>query len=105
MTKTLITGVLAMTLAGTGCATKKYVAKTMAPVQDRVSATETKNGDQDKQLTAQGQELDQLQTSLSRTNERVTDADTKAANAGQSAARPGPSAQSFHCEKSARSKS
>lgn len=30
--KLMLTGVIAMTLAGTGCATKKYVAKTMAPV-------------------------------------------------------------------------
>jgi len=88
MNKTLMmTGVLAMTLAGTGCATKKYVAKTMAPVESRVAAAEGKNGEQDKQITAQGQEIDQLQTSLSRTNERVTDADTKATNAAQSADR------------------
>lgn len=89
MTKTLLlTGVLATTtLVGTGCATKKYVAKQMAPVQERVATNETKIADQGKQLATQGQELDQLQTSLSRTNERVSDADTKATNAGTSAQR------------------
>ncbi len=88
MNKTLMfTGVLAMTLAGTGCATKKYVAKTMAPVEARVATAETKNADQDKLITTQGQEIDQLQTSLSRTNERVTDVDTKAGNAGTAAQR------------------
>jgi len=93
MNKTLmLTGVLAVTLAGTGCATKKYVAKTMAPVQDRVTASEGKIADQGKQIATQGQEIDQLQTSLSRTNERVTDADTKATNAGAAAQRAGDAA-------------
>jgi len=76
-----------LTMVGTGCATKKYVAKSMAPVEARVASAEGKNADQDKQLTTHGQELDQLQTSLSRTNERVADADGKAVAAGTAAAR------------------
>jgi len=83
----MLTGALALTMVGTGCATKKYVAKTMAPVEARVATAEGKNADQDKTLTAQGQEIDQLQTSLSRTNERVADADTKATAAGTAATR------------------
>lgn len=86
-TNLMLTGALALTMVGTGCATKKYVAKTMAPVEARVASNESKNADQDKQLTAQGQEIEQLQTSLSRTNERVADADAKATTAGQSAQR------------------
>jgi outer membrane protein OmpA-like peptidoglycan-associated protein len=86
-TNLMMTGALVLTMVGTGCATKKYVAKTMAPVEARVATAEGKNADQDKQLTAQGQEIDQLQTSLSRTNERVTDADTKAVAAGAAAQR------------------
>jgi hypothetical protein len=65
-TNLMMTGALVLTMVGTGCATKKYVAKTMAPVEARVATAEGKNADQDKQLTAQGQEIDQLQTSLSR---------------------------------------
>jgi len=91
-TTLMLTGILAATLAGTGCATKKYVAKTMAPVQDRVTTAEGKITDQGKQIATQGQEIDQLQTSLSRTNERVTDADTKATNAGTAAQRAGDAA-------------
>jgi outer membrane protein OmpA-like peptidoglycan-associated protein len=83
----MLTGAMVLTMVGTGCATKKYVAKTMAPVEARVATAETKNADQDKQLTTQGQELDQLQTSLSRTNERVADADGKATAAGAAATR------------------
>lgn len=86
-TNLMLTGALVLTMVGTGCATKKYVAKTMAPVEARVATAEGKNADQDKQLTAQGQEIDQLQTSLSRTNERVTDADSKAVAAGTAAQR------------------
>ncbi|MEO8100660.1 MAG: OmpA family protein [Acidobacteriota bacterium] len=86
-TNLMLTGALALTMVGTGCATKKYVAKTMAPVEARVATTEAKNADQDKTLTAQGQEIDVLQTGLSRTNERVADADSKATAAGQVAQR------------------
>lgn len=91
-TNLLLTGALVLTMVGTGCATKKYVAKTMAPVEARVATAEGKNADQDKALTAQGQEIDQLQTSLSRTNERVSDADGKAVAAGAAAQRAADSA-------------
>jgi outer membrane protein OmpA-like peptidoglycan-associated protein len=96
----MMAGALALTLAGTGCATKKYVAKTVAPVETRVGATETKNTDQDKQLaehgkvlTDQKKELDELGTDLSRTKERVTDADSKATAAGQAAQQANQAAQ------------
>ena len=97
---TLMAGALALVVAGTGCATKKYVAKTVAPVESRVSATETKNGDQDKTLadhntalTEHKKELDELGTDLSRTKERVTDVDTKATAAGQAAQQANQAAQ------------
>jgi outer membrane protein OmpA-like peptidoglycan-associated protein len=84
-TQLIMTGALALTLVGTGCATKKYVAKTMAPVEARVTSTEAKNADQDKTITAQGQEITSLQTNLSRANELITSVDTKAGNAQRSA--------------------
>lgn len=86
-TNLMLTGALALTMVGTGCATKKYVAKTMAPVEARVATAEGKNAEQDTKLTAQSQEIEQLQTSLSRTNERVSDADGKATAAGAAATR------------------
>jgi len=82
-----LAGALALSMAGTGCATKKFVAKTMAPVEARVASSETKNADQDKMLSTHAKDIDTLQTGLSRTNERVTDADSKATNAGQLAQR------------------
>jgi len=90
--KTTITmaGAALLSFMGTGCvATHKYVAKTISPVESRVSATEQKNTDQDKQLADHSKDLDSLSTDLSRTKERVTDADAKAVAAGQSAQRAG----------------
>jgi len=83
-------GAALVSLMGTGCvATHKYVAKTVSPVETRVTATEQKNTDQDKQLADHAKDLDSLSTDLSRTKERVTDADAKAVAAGQSAQRAG----------------
>jgi outer membrane protein OmpA-like peptidoglycan-associated protein len=83
-------GALLLSLAGSGCvATHKYVAKTISPVESRVGATEQKNTDQDKQLADHAKDIDGLSTDLSRTKERVTDADSKAVAAGQAAQRAG----------------
>jgi len=71
----LMAGGLALSLAGTGCATKKYVAKSIAPVEARVTATEGKNGDQDKALAGQSKQIDDLDRDLSRTKEHLTDTD------------------------------
>jgi len=85
-----IAGALLLSLAGSGCvATHKYVAKTISPVESRVSGTEQKNTDQDKQLADHAKDIDGLSTDLSRTKERVTDADAKAVAAGQAAQRAG----------------
>jgi outer membrane protein OmpA-like peptidoglycan-associated protein len=96
----MMAGALGLTLLGTGCATKKYVAKTVSPVEARVGATETKNTEQDKQIAEHGQtiaeqkkEIDELGTDLSRTKERVTDVDSKAGAAAQAAQQANQAAQ------------
>jgi len=90
MKSLMMAGAALLSLAGTGCvATHKYVAKTISPVESRVTATEAKNTDQDKQLADHAKDIDGLSTDLSRTKERVTDADAKAVAAGQSAQRAG----------------
>jgi outer membrane protein OmpA-like peptidoglycan-associated protein len=78
-------GAIALSLLGTGCATKKYVAKSIAPVEQRVTGTETKNTDQDKQLATQAGEIQELDKDLSRTKEKLNDTDNKAVQAGQAA--------------------
>jgi outer membrane protein OmpA-like peptidoglycan-associated protein len=87
MKTTLLTvGALGLSLLGTGCvATHKYVAKTVAPVEQRVSGTEAKNTDQDKQLASHTSEIADLDKDASQTKERLRDTDAKATEAGQAA--------------------
>ena len=89
MKLTMMAGALALSLVGTGCATKKYVAQTVAPIESRVGSVETKNTEQDKAIADQRKDLDKqiedVSTDLSRTKERLTDVDAKAIAAGQSA--------------------
>ena len=92
-TTMLIAGGLALSLLGTGCATKKYVAKSIAPVEQRVSGTEGKNAEQDKQLATQGTQIEGIDRDLSRTKERLNDTDTKAIAAGDAAKQADAKAQ------------
>jgi outer membrane protein OmpA-like peptidoglycan-associated protein len=90
-------GGLALSLLGTGCATKKYVAKTIAPVEQRVTTGESKNSEQDQKLAANAQQIDSVDKDLSRTKERLTDVDSKtaaAASAAQAAASAAQAADS-----------
>jgi outer membrane protein OmpA-like peptidoglycan-associated protein len=93
-TTMLMASGLALSLLGTGCvATHKYVAKSIAPVEQRVSGTEGKNVEQDKQLAAHGTQIEGIDRDLSRTKERVTDADAKAVAAGDAAKQADSKAQ------------
>ena len=81
----LTIGALAVSLLGTGCvATHKYVAKTIAPVEQRVGGTEAKNTDQDKQLSTHTTEIADLDKDASQTKEHLRDTDAKATQAGAS---------------------
>ncbi len=98
MKYTMITASLALgLLASTGCATHKYVAKSVAPVETHVSAVETKNDakntDQDKTIADQGNQITELDRNLSRTKEQLTDTDSKATSAGQAAQQANQAAQ------------
>jgi len=86
----LTVSALGFSLLGTGCvATHKYVAKTIAPVQQHVSDVETKNDtkntDQDKQLAGHTSEIADLDKDLSQTKEKLRDTDAKATQAGDAA--------------------
>jgi outer membrane protein OmpA-like peptidoglycan-associated protein len=82
-----IATIAALSLVGTGCATKKYVAQTVAPIDARVTGTETKNTDQDRQIAEHGKSLEELDRSASRTREQLKDTDSKAIAAGEAAAK------------------
>lgn len=85
MKKAIYIAALALSFVSAGCATKKYVAKTIAPVEQRVSSTEAKNTEQDQKITAQASQLEAVDRDLSRTKERLTDTDAKATAAGTAA--------------------
>src|SRR5580698_6419486 len=63
---TKIAAIAAFSLFVTGCATKKYVAQTVAPIDARVTGTETKNAAQDKEIADQGNSISELDKGLSR---------------------------------------
>jgi outer membrane protein OmpA-like peptidoglycan-associated protein len=75
----------ALSLLGTGCATHKYVAKTVAPVKQEADEAQAKNADQDKTIASQGTEIQELDRDLSHTKEQLKDTDNKATQAGQAA--------------------
>ncbi len=90
----LLAGGLALSILSTGCvATHKYVAKTIAPIDQRVGATETKNNEQDQKLTANTQQIESVDRDLSRTKERLNDTDAKAVAAGNAAQQAAQAAQ------------
>jgi len=83
----LIAGGLLLSLLSTGCvATHKYVAKSIAPVEQRVSTTEAKNGEQDQKLAANASQIESVDRDLSRTKEKLNDTDAKAVAAARAAA-------------------
>jgi len=84
-TTILIAGGLALSLLGTGCATKKYVAKTIAPVEQRVTSVEGKNTEQDTKIASNATQIDAVDKDLSRTKERLNDVDAKNAAAAAAA--------------------
>jgi outer membrane protein OmpA-like peptidoglycan-associated protein len=86
-------------LAFTGCATKKYVATTTAPIKSEADQTQALANQQGQKLDQQGQQLDQQKqqletqgTQLSATNERAMSADQRAGDALNKAGEAGQKA-------------
>ena len=80
--------VLATALSFTGCATKKYVANTTAPIKGQVDQVQAQVNSQGQKLDQQGndinqqkQQIDDQATGLSATNERAVSADQRAGDA------------------------
>ena len=72
-------------LTSVGCATKKYVRETIAPVQTKVADIEKKDAAQDTAIADLGK-------GVSRADERAQGADSKAGDAAREAARANDSA-------------
>jgi outer membrane protein OmpA-like peptidoglycan-associated protein len=73
---------VALVLVGSGCATKKHVRQTVAPVEARVTEAE-------RQAREQANQIGQLENSVSAADERAMDADRKAREAGEAAVQAG----------------
>ena len=91
--------VLAAAIAFTGCATKKYVATTTAPIKSQVDQVQTQLNQQGQKVDQQGQLADQQKqkledqaTGLSATNERAVSADQRAGDALERADQAGQKA-------------
>src|SRR5580704_9269704 len=60
----MLAGAVVLSVMSAGCATKKYVAQTVAPVETHVANVESKNdaknADQDKTIAGQGQQIQDL---------------------------------------------
>ena len=76
---------VAVSLLGTGCATKEYVADSSAGGTAGGSGGIEETLEQDKQIASQGTEIQELDRDLSRTKEKLTDVDSKAAQANAAA--------------------
>lgn len=74
----VLTAGLAVAMLGGGCATKKYVTRTIEPVEKRVSGAEARVSSAEAKATEQEKAIDGLETDLSRTKEKVTDVDSLA---------------------------
>lgn len=84
-TVVITTAAVALSLLGTGCATHKYVAKTIAPVKQEADAAQAKNAEQDKTIASQGTEIQAMDRDLSHTKEQLKDTDNKANQANEAA--------------------
>ena len=69
---------LILALGATGCATKSFVRKSLDPLSQRVGTLEGQTGEQ-------GQAIEELETGVSRAEERAQTADQNAEHAGQQA--------------------
>ncbi len=91
-TKLFMVGGLVLSLGVTGCATKKYVAKSIQPVESRVGATESKNTEQDKAIASTSKQVEDLDRDLSRTKEAVQTTDRRVSEVADSARKANESA-------------
>jgi OmpA-OmpF porin, OOP family len=71
-------------LLTTGCATKRYVRTTVAPLDAKVAQLDKKSADKDRELAG---DIETVENDLSRTKERLSDTDAKAGAANERAQR------------------
>jgi outer membrane protein OmpA-like peptidoglycan-associated protein len=90
-----VCGTVIVLAAGTlGCATKKYVTKTVDPIGARTTELEKKTAGHDGKLTGHDGQIEGLDRQVSAANERAKGAEGKAQDAATSAAKAQETADS-----------
>lgn len=82
-----------ITFVFAGCATKKHVAKVVAPIEGRVGEAEKRAGELEKKSAENASAISQLEAGVSKADERAMEADKKAANAAQAASQANDAAR------------
>ncbi len=78
---TLILASATFLMASTGCATKRFVRATVAPVDGRVGQVETATKQHSVDIKQNGADIDQLEKQVSRAEELATEAEREAKSA------------------------
>ncbi len=86
-TPAFLGALLALSLTGVGCATKKHVREAIAPVQDQVNKTQSHVDTLQKQTDENKQSIGDLDRQVATADEKAVDAGKKAAEAAESAAK------------------
>ena len=81
----VLVSAVALSLASTGCATKKYVSKIISPIEQKIAGL-------DKKTTEHGSAIEDLEKGVSRADEHAVTADSKAQAAAGDAAKAQQSA-------------
>lgn len=84
---------LPLTFVFAGCATKKHVAKVVAPIEGRMGEAEKRASDLEKKSAENASAISQLEAGVSKADEKAMEADKKAANAASAAAQANDAAQ------------
>ncbi len=85
MRNQFILGIAAISLATAGCATKGYVAKQNAPLQQQIDELSTKTGKHEEEINKANEEIARNRTDIGVTKEVATAAGTRANEAGTKA--------------------
>ncbi len=86
-TPAFLGAVIALSLTGVGCATKKHVREAIAPVQEQANKTQSRVDTLQKQTDENKQSIGDLDRQVATADEKASDAGKKAAEAADAAAK------------------
>jgi outer membrane protein OmpA-like peptidoglycan-associated protein len=93
---TALFGAVALTVAGFGCATKTYVAKTIDPIDARVKDVEARSTENKDQIAVLGKDISRVEERAKGADSKAEEASRQALEAGQRAEEAGTQAKQAH---------